>query len=50
MISLGAYPGASYEYRSKLNVCEKVWKEKVDVKPHNLKKLIMLCKRQVNLN
>jgi hypothetical protein len=50
MISLAFYLGASYEYRSKLNVCEEVMREKADVKSSEFKRLVTLCKRKINLD
>jgi len=50
MISIAFYLGASYEYRSKLNVCEEVMREKADVKSSEFKRLVILCKREINLN
>ena len=50
MISVASYLGSSFEYRSKLNVCEEIMREKADIKSVEFKKLVKLCKRQINLD
>ena len=50
MISVASYLGSSFEYRSKLNVCEEIMREKADIKSAEFKKLVKLCKRQINLD
>ena len=50
IISVASYLGSTFEYRSKLNVCEKIMREKADIKSAEFKKLVKLCKRQINLN
>jgi len=50
IISVASYLGSSFEYRSKLNVCEEIMREKADIKSAEFKKLVKLCKRQINLD
>ena len=50
IISVASYLGSSFEYRSKLNVCEEIMIEKADIKSAEFKKLVKLCKRQINLD
>ena len=50
IISVASYLGTSFEYRSKLNVCEEIMREKADIKSAEFKKLVKLCKRQINLD
>ena len=50
MISVASYLGSSFEYRSKLNVCEEIMREKADIKSAEFKKLVKLFKRQINLD
>ena len=50
IISVASYLGSSFEYRSKLNVCEEIMREKADIKSAEFKKLVKLFKRQINLD
>ena len=50
MVSIASYLGSSFEYRSKLNVCEEIMREKTDVKSQKFKRLVTLCKREINLD
>ena len=50
IISVASYLGSTFEYRSKLNVCEEIMREKADIKSAEFKKLVKLCKRQINLD
>ena len=50
MISVASNLGSSFEYRSKLNVCEEIMREKADIKSAEFKKLVKLCKRQINID
>ena len=50
IISVASYLGSTFEYRSKLNVCEEIMIEKADIKSAEFKKLVKLCKRQINLD
>ena len=50
MISVASYLGSSFEYRSKLNVCEEIMSEKAVIKSTKFKKLVKLCKSQINLD
>ena len=50
IISVASYLGSSFEYRSKLNACEEIMREKADIKSAEFKKLVKLCKRQINLD
>ena len=50
IISVASYLESSFEYRSKLNVCEEIMREKADIKSAEFKKLVKPCKRQINLD
>ena len=50
IIAVASYLGSSFEYRSKLNVCEEIMREKADIKSAKFKKLVKLCKRKINLD
>ena len=50
IISVASYLGTSFEYRSKLNVCEKIMREKADIKSVEFEKIVKLCKIQINLD
>ena len=44
IISVASYLGSSFEYRSKLNVCEEIMREKLILNLQNLKKLLSSAK------
>jgi len=46
MISVVSYFVSLFEYRSKINVCEEIMKEKAEIKSQNLEP-VKLCKKQI---
>ena len=50
IIAVASYLGSSFEYRSKLNVCEEIMREKADIKSAEFEKIVKLCKIQINLD
>ena len=49
IISVASYLWSSFEYRSMLNVFEEIMRDKADIKSAEFKKIVQLCKRQINL-